>query len=366
MKLFICAHCQNVLYFENVRCEKCGMALGFWAEGNQMVPLIQEDETWRGITADGEPDPNLPALRYCANAEHEACNWLVADGDEFAMCLCCRHNGKIPALADPQNALLWRRVERAKHRLFYTLLQLRLPRVAPNEDQPDGLIFDVLADPPDESGPKIITGHDNGRITLALVEAEDAERERRRAEMGEPYRSLLGHMRHEIGHYYWEVLVRDSENLEECRALFGDHSVDYGAALARHYQEGAPSNWQESFVSAYATAHPWEDFAESFAHYLHIMDTLEMAASFRVRLRPRVESEDAQAMTARLDFDPFSTRVFSDIIDAWLPLTYMANNLNRCMGLADLYPFTLTEPVRKKLTFIHIIAGAARFHASGA
>ena len=180
--------------------------------------------------------------------------------------------------------LPWRKLEAAKHRLFYTLLRLNLPIETRNEN-PEGLAFDFLADQPAQSGPKVMTGHDNGLITIALAEADDAERERRRTAMGEPYRTLLGHFRHEVGHYYWDRLVRDEGRLDPCRAVFGDDSQDYEQALQRHYAEGAPANWQENFVSAYATTHPWEDFAETWAHYLHIVDTLEMAGAFGVQRR---------------------------------------------------------------------------------
>jgi hypothetical protein len=353
MKLFTCANCQNILYFENIYCEKCQSALGYWPVANSMVPLTPDGALWRGITQDAEPDRTLPPLRFCANTEHAACNWLMAADDTASLCLACRHNEKIPPLAAPAQAELWRRVQRAKNRLFYSLLRLRLPLALPGA--PGGLIFDVLADPPDPAAPRVMTGHEDGRITLALAEADDAERERRRALFDEPYRSLLGHLRHEIGHYYWDVLVRDGDRLGPCRELFGDDRSDYAEALARYHRDGPPPNWAAHHVSAYATAHPWEDFAESFAHYLHIVDTLEMAASFGVRLRPKLPGPEARAMAAELDFDATSSGDFAAIIDAWLKLTYMANNLNRCMGSADLYPFTLTNTVCGKLGFIHTL-----------
>jgi len=359
MKLFTCANCQNILYFENTLCEKCKSTLGYWPAGNRMVPLVADGAAWRGIAEGVQPDATLPALRTCANAEHAACNWLLDANDSTVLCASCRHNRQIPSLADPARAELWRRVQRAKNRLFYSLLSLGLPVAAPDGTS-DGLIFDVLADPPDQAADHIMTGHQNGRITLALAEADDAERERRRTLFDEPYRSLLGHLRHEIGHYYWDVLVRDGSALEPCRALFGDDRSDYPAALARYHREGPPPDWAGAHVSAYATAHPWEDFAESFAHYLHIVDTLEMAAYFGVRLRPVLPGPEARAMAAELKFDPESGGDFTAIIDAWLKLTSMANNLNRCMGSADLYPFTLTETVVRKLGFIHTIVGAQR------
>jgi hypothetical protein len=196
-----------------------------------------------------------------------------------------------------------------------------------------------------------MTGHDDGLVTIALVEANDAERERRRAAMGEPYRTLLGHFRHEVGHYYWDRLVRDAGKLDACRALFGDDSLDYEAALQRHYRTGPPEDWQAHFVSAYATTHPWEDFAETWAHYLHIVDTLEMARAFNLRVRPDLDESDLLA--AEVPFEPYAHQDISTLIDAWLPLTFALNNLNRCMGIADLYPFVLSPAVIRKLAFIN-------------
>src|SRR6202044_2237030 len=156
-----------------------------------------------------------------------------------------------------------------------------------------GLAFDVLADPPEGAGETVRTGHENGVITMNLAEADDAIREQRRTELGEPYRTLLGHFRHEVGHYYWDRLVRDGGRLDECRDCFGDETRDYGDALRKYYAEGPPPDWRGNFVSAYATAHPWEDFAETWAHFLHITDTLEMAGSLGIRVDPVVTEDRA-------------------------------------------------------------------------
>jgi len=204
-----------------------------------------------------------------------------------------------------------------------------------------------------------MTGHDNGLITIALSEADDIERERRRLQMGEPYRTLLGHFRHEVGHYFWDVLVRDGGKLDACRQVFGDDSVDYGAALQRHYTDGAPSDWQLQFVSAYATSHPWEDFAETWAHYLHIVDTLEMAGEFGIEVRPPADLTGG--LTARVNFDPYRTDDFDAIVTAWLPFTFAMNNVSRAMGTRDLYPFILSPTVIDKLGFIHgLVQDAAK------
>ena len=236
-------------------------------------------------------------------------------------------------------------------------MQLKLP-IETRTENPEGLAFDFLADQPAQSGPKVMTGHDNGLITIALAEADDAEREKRRTAMGEPYRTLLGHLRHEVGHYYWDRLVRDEGRLDQCRAVFGDDRQDYDQALQRHYGSGPPANWQDHFISAYATTHPWEDFAETWAHYLHIVDTLEMAGSFGVRVEPKLDQSGA--LEAAIDFDPYRAGDIQPLIDAWLPLTFALNGLNRCMGQADIYPFILSPVVIEKIGFIHHLVHARR------
>ena len=345
MKLFTCQHCAQLLFFENHRCEKCGHTLGYLPETSTLSALEPEGEAWRALASE------TGRFRLCANAEHGACNWLVPADSGDALCAACRHNRTIPDLSKPENLELWRKLEVAKHRLFYTLIRLNLPLVTRQEDPEHGLAFDFLEDPPAATGPKVLTGHDNGVITVALKEADDAEREKMRAEMGEPYRTLLGHFRHEVGHHFWDVLVRDGGQLEACRAIFGDDSQDYGEALKRHYAEGAPANWPENFISAYATSHPWEDFAETWAHYLHIIDTVETASTYGLRIDPRADKTGA--LEARIDFDPHAAPDIEAIMDAWMPLTFAMNSLNRSMGLVDAYPFVISPAVIKKLGFIH-------------
>jgi hypothetical protein len=340
MKLFECQNCGNPLYFENTRCQSCGRSLGYLPAKETLSTLEQHEDVWHAMA---EP---AGRYRHCANAQHEVCNWLVlADGpDEF--CAACRHNRTIPDLSHSENLANWRKIEVAKHRLFYTLLRLRLPVTTKQED-PDGLAFDFLAGPP---GGPVVTGHAGGLITINLAEADDAERERQRHHLEEPYRTLLGHFRHEIAHYYWDHLVKDSSSLAEFRQLFGDERPDYAEAIQQHYANGPPANWPERFVSAYASSHPWEDFAETWAHYFHMIDTLETASAFGLRVRPRVAMGADLATT--IDFDPH-TAAMNRIIDSWLPLTFAANSINRSMGLPDLYPFVVTPPVIVKLSFIH-------------
>jgi hypothetical protein len=274
-------------------------------------------------------------------------------GDPF--CRACRHNGLIPPMHSAENLSNWQIIERAKKRLFYSLLQLHLPLATRGEDPVHGLRFEFLAD--DAAATPVMTGHENGVITLALKEADDAAREYRRTQMHEPYRTLLGHFRHEIGHYYWDLLVHDRPALEQFRALFGDEREDYATALQRHYQQGASPGWQATHISAYATSHPWEDWAETWAHYLHIIDTTEMAAAFGVRLNPKVDLDGE--LRTRIDFDPYRLGSMEELFDHWVPLASLINNLNRAVGQHDAYPFVLTPPVVAKLGFIQAIVRAA-------
>jgi len=359
MKLFRCDHCSNVLYFENTVCENCGHSLGYWHDTNMLVSLEAEDDHFHA--------PILPNMKfvYCTNAQSGACNWLVEyhpGGDPF--CRACRHNGIIPPMDNPQNLANWQTIERAKKRLFYSLLQLHLPLATRNEDSAHGLSFEFLSD--EATAQPVMTGHEDGIITLALKEADDAEREKRRTEMKEPYRTLLGHFRHEVGHYYWDLLIENQPALDEFRQLFGDERADYGRALQRHYETGAPANWQQNYISSYATSHPWEDWAETWAHFLHIIDTTEMASAFGVRLNPKVDVTGE--LKTRIDFDPYGVGTIDELFVHWVPLASLINNLNRAVGQHDAYPFVLTPQVVAKLGFIQKTvrnAGAVQWSVPG-
>jgi hypothetical protein len=344
MKLFKCQACAQLLYFENTRCEHCGHRLGYLPERFALSALEPEGEAWRALAADGE------TWRSCANAALDACNWLLPASSEEKFCRACRHNRTVPALDREQNRLAWQKLELAKHRLFYSLLRLRLPLVSRSEDPQRGLAFDFLAAPPQSEAAKVMTGHDNGLITIAVEEADDAARERMRQEMGETYRTPLGHFRHEIGHYFWSRLVQDEGKLDSFRRCFGDERADYGQALQAHYEKGPPADWGDRFVSAYASTHPWEDFAETWAHYLHIVDTLDTARAFGLRIAPRMEA--TAPLEAELDFDPYRVSEIGRLVEAWLPLAFAVNSLNRSMGQPDLYPFILSPTAIGKLGFV--------------
>ncbi len=240
----------------------------------------------------------------------------------------------------------------AKRRLVYTLGELGLP-IEGREASDAGLAFSFKEDGKD--GERVLTGHCDGLVTINMKEADASTREQTREKLGERYRTLLGHFRHESGHYYWDRLVRDSNRLARYRELFGDEQLDYGEAVKKHYSSPR-TDWALEFVSAYATMHPWEDWAETWAHYLHMVDTLETAQTYGIAVKPRaVGGAKTDSVTARrVQFDDFK-----ELIAAWYPLTLALNSLNRSMGLPDLYPFVLADKVVEKIAFVHEVVVAA-------
>jgi hypothetical protein len=274
----------------------------------------------------------------------------VSQQDASPLCFSCRLTRVIPDLTQPGVKLAWYRLETAKRRLVYTLASAHLPIRTREEDPIGGLAFEFLADPAEGSAP-VLTGHADGVITINVAEADDAEREKRRTALGEPYRTLLGHVRHESGHYYWDRLILKGDRVNDFRSIFGDERQDYRAALEAHYRSGAPADWQDRFVTAYASSHPWEDWAETWAHYLHIIDTLEMAAHCGLSLRPRRRDEPSLPATPP-NSAPWRGP-FDRLMDNWLPVAYMLNNLNRGLGLPDGYPFVLSPPMIEKIRYVH-------------
>lgn len=363
LRVYRCV-CQRPVFFRNSECLACHSPLGYEPSRAQVLALRaapQAPGLWE--LADGSAPQRF---RRCANFESPAgCNWLVAEHDPTPLCRACRLNRTIPDLSQPDNAVLWQRIEAAKARLVSSLLALQLPvhsRIG--EDPQHGLAFDFLRALP--GGPAVVTGHADGIITLDIAEADDAHRERVRRQLHEPYRTLLGHLRHEVGHYYWQRLVAGSAWLEGFRTLFGDERRDYAAALRHHYTEGPAPDWARHHVSAYASAHPWEDWAETWAHYLHMVDTLDTALSFGL------EADDLE--TGYEPFtpdclyrpqDPDAAR-FLSVVNAWTELTGVLNELSRSMGQPDFYPFVLPRAAVAKLQFVHLVVTQAAAEAAAA
>jgi hypothetical protein len=324
VRSFQCQRCSQLVFFENTECLHCGTLLGFANDHRELVPLE-------------------PRYRRCLNTFLAGCNWLVANDDEIDLCQSCRLTRTRPDDFDTSAAEAFRAAEAAKRRLVFQLHELALPIVSRAEDPERGLAFDLLS----SRHEPVRTGHEDGVITLDLSESDDSHRERVRQELGEPYRTVLGHLRHEIGHYYWPLLVSHQDHAKPFRVLFGDERAEYSRALEEHYRQGPASVWDDAYVSGYATTHPSEDWAETFAHYLHIRDTLQTATAFGIRVT-RPSPPTPAIATPVADVAPFET-----ILDQWLPLSYALNGVNRSMGKPDLYPFILSPAVIEKLTFVH-------------
>ena len=332
MRAFRCA-CGAAVYFENDRCLNCNRSLAFDAARLTVRPVEADD-------------------RYCAShARLGTCNWLAADG---ASCLACALNEVVPDLSAPRRLALFAEVENAKRRLLYGLLALGLP-VKSRASHADGLGFRVLADarldgaPLDAAADAVLTGHAEGCITVNLMEADLCLRERMREAMNEPYRTLLGHFRHESGHYYWHRLVRQGDATRRFRALFGDERAPYKESMEAYYRNGPAADWPRVHIVAYQASHPWEDFAECWAHYLHIVDTLETAAHAALRFGEAALPDPLRA-DAGVD----------DLLRDFSRLAPALNDLNRSMGMPDAYPFALPPAARAKLAFVHELIRGAR------
>jgi hypothetical protein len=358
MKLFECPICSQRLYFENTRCEQCGCTLGYVPERADLTALgAMGGSLWRAL------DDKGGKFRFCNNAAWDACNWLIEADEPGDYCRACRLNRTVPDLSDIDNLMRWRVLERAKHRLVYSILALKLPLVDRFTDPAHGLAFDFLAGSRDDGADLAQIGHANGVITIAVEEADDVHREVNRNELSEPYRTVLGHFRHEVGHYYWDRLVTPGVLRDTFRNLFGDERRSYSDALAAHYTDGPPENWRANHVSSYASAHPWEDFAETWAHYLHIVDTVETASYFGMRLDPDAGRElDGDAATRFASVDATD---FDALIAAWVSLTYALNCLSLSMGQRELYPFVLAPAALGKMRFVHGLIHAPPQAGSG-
>lgn len=337
-----------VLFLDNRQCLSCGKVVGFDPRSLNLQPLFPAgDGLWR--SAGGE------TYRFCQNhARLDACNWLVPSNSPHAFCGSCRLNEVIPDLDVDSHLPLWRTMEQAKRRCLITLARLALPLVAMIGGQTVPLRFRFLVDATAESHfrepltrEKVLTGHQSGMITINLAEADVVARHEQREALGESYRTLLGHFRHEVGHYYWDVLVANyPDRLQSFRELFGDEREEYGQALETHYRQGHPARAASSpeYISYYAASHPWEDWAETWAHVLHMLDTLETAGSYGIAVK--------ELDTDLQNLDPFLIRSAPDLLRRWKALTLALNGLNRSLGMDDPYPFVLTSQVEAKISFI--------------
>lgn len=320
VRAFSCRVCDNSLFFENSVCVSCGTHLGFSREERDIVPL-GDDGTYT--------DANGTTWHVCANLPLSGCTWLTTETG--GLCSSCRLTRTRPNDEDLEGLSQYPVAERAKRHLLVELDELGLPVREQQSEGDGGLTFDLLSSV-DEN---VVIGHQDGVITIDLAEGDDAHREKVRVELAEPYRTMLGHMRHEVGHYYESVLAV-GDDLDRVRAVFGDDTLDYQAEIDRHYSEGPPEGWEQDYISQYATMHPFEDFAETFAHVLHIRDTIGTARSYGL-----------------VTVDPDAFTSFRDLVTGvWVPLSIGLNQINRSMGEGDLYPFVLPETVLDKLELV--------------
>ncbi|SMF48056.1 hypothetical protein SAMN02745866_03105 [Alteromonadaceae bacterium Bs31] len=340
MRVFLCDHCKQLVFFENTLCNSCNRCLGFDPAEMQIRSFEKkEGDVLLTRVSDGK------AYRYCDNKKHSACNWVVEAQSPSAFCSACQYNNNIPRISD-RNLSLWRKLEVAKKRLVYSMYRWNLHVPSKQANPETGLEFDFLEELEDQ---KVFTGHAEGTITINIEEADDAVRAKNRQLLNEPYRTLLGHFRHEVGHYFWDLFFCQENEREAFRAVFGDERVDYQESLKKHYENKNDSaDWKQHYVTDYAASHPWEDWAETWAHYIHIVDTLETAYATSETYLKRLN-----AGMDFLPFNPYSEMDFDKIIKNWFPLTYSVNSINRSMGISDLYPFALTDGVIEKIRFIH-------------
>jgi hypothetical protein len=348
MRTYQCV-CGNVLFSENTRCLACNRELGYCPVCRHLSALLLNAD---GSLSCGNPECGA-ALAKCFNySQHQVCNRCVPlPANPGALCDCCRFNATVPDLSVQGNWQKWQRLEAAKRQLFYDLNQLGLPYGTAADGIEPSLSFAFMADPsagpsqwrPVGNAEQVFTGHADGRITINIREADDAERERLRVNLGEPQRTLVGHFRHEIGHYYWDQLVKGRRE-DECRAVFGDHDhPTYAEALEHYYQAGPPADWAKSYISAYATMHPWEDFAETWATYL------DMAAAL-----------DTAEHNGFGGVDNLFEAPLEPMLERYKRLGIALNELNRTMGLLDAVPDLFVPPVVEKLRYIHRLVQAGR------
>ena len=349
MQTYQC-QCGNALYFDNSVCLACNRDVGFCPTCHRLVTLLP---TGSGTFQCANAECGAALVKCFNYSQYEVCNRCVVAGGtgENPLCGCCRFNHTIPDLNVPGNLQKWYKLEAAKRRLFYDLDELGLPYGTTADGIEPCLAFDFKTDVIPKGGrwrnmddtQQVYTGHDSGRITINLREADDAERERRRVDLGESKRTLIGHFRHEIGHFYWDVLIKNRRE-QEFAAQFGDHNhPTYAEALDAHYQNGPPTDWADHYITAYASMHPWEDFAETWAEYLSMVSTLDTAhfVGFGGETNP-------------IDAD------IASMITRYQQLGIAMNEMNRSMGLLDVVPAILVPEVIDKLGFIHELARAGR------
>lgn len=342
MRHYQCS-CGNILFFDNSVCLQCGTRVGYDPAEDQMVTLTDDS-----------------SFQLCANGvQHHVCNWVVSRGDPGRLCPACLLNRTIPDLSVPGNREAWHKIEIAKRRILYTLNRLGLAPVSKRDDAVAGLAFDFLRSTPNKP---VLTGHEDGVITLNVDEAEDLEREKRKEELGESYRTLIGHFRHEVAHYYWDRFFAnhrdDDPTLIAFRTVFGDEREDYNAALQRHYHQGPVASAPGTFITTYASVHPWEDWAETWAHYMHMIDGTETARSFglsgeSIPIPFTPFPEETITLPAQLAWPESEKDEFLQLLRDWAKLSPAINEIVASLGHPSFYPFVFSDTIIRKFFFVH-------------
>jgi hypothetical protein len=371
MKTFKC-DCKDhqILFFESSVCIACERVVGLDDKFDNVEPYDLDETSGQYFKA---LDPEIRYQKCDNHADYKTCTGMVnlntfvpVEGEDEVLCFACRFNDTIPDLSIVEHIPLWKKMEAAKRRALYTLKSMKLPLATIAQNPDSGLSFDFTTDRDvsDHFASRLMnqdtvfTGHDCGHITINLAEADEVARSHTKLAMGEKYRTLLGHFRHELGHYYFDKLIAGSPQKHAlCKQYFGDDELSYKDAMDKHYKGGAPENWRDSYISEYATMHPYEDWAETWSHYMHIMDTLQTAKNFSITgstIGNAEETEEVEDLTLPQDAYFFSAQTsITNILDTWMDFAIILNSLNRSMGMSDAYPFVLTQPVRTKLSFIH-------------
>lgn len=293
------------------------------------------------VTPDGTAvayDPQarifVTAAAFCANRDRLGCNWAAPEPG--ALCRSCAMTTLAPDPSMPDAIPHWAEAESGKRWVLDNLG--RWGWFGPEDTGPSP-VFHMLAEGP----VPVSMGHAQGVVTISVAEADPVLRTSRREALNEPYRTMIGHLRHEIAHVVWWRLSLRADFLDAFRAMFGDERTDYGEALQRHYGNGPPAGWEQHYLTGYASAHPHEDWAETAAHLLHLTD---IADSF---VAAGLGAPDLPAT----DWDPYAEPDAARLTAAAAAVTLGVNHVNRAMGLPDLYPFVMSDTARAKLAFVH-------------
>ncbi|KAA5539180.1 hypothetical protein FYK55_24995 [Roseiconus nitratireducens] len=327
MRNFDC-RCGAALFFHSEQCVRCKSATAMCANCRQVAAV---DDLNDGTVQCSNCGTHM---RFCGNRVQNAiCNGGVRAESADALCRYCSLNQIVPDLSMPGNREKWLSIERAKHRVLYDVDRIGFPIITDAGDGRAILRFEFKS----STAEPVTTGHTSGLITMNIAEADSVQREQTRVQFGEPQRTLVGHFRHELGHYFWDVCVNPSR-LDEYRQLFGDErNPDYVTAQQQYYSGGPPDDWWTTYVSEYATMHSWEDFAETFNAYLDMIAIVGTSAHFhRLRVDADVDGGD-----------------FQQLLTAYQDIGIVANELNRDMGMLDLVPEVFTPPVVQKMRFVH-------------